>query len=168
MSRTVTNALNAAKKIFKGLAPANVTALQNIYIYPDDYSSVDVTTLPFMVLMEGVGRSASIGDLPAGRNSHGLHLWHMEAVLYLNRGEKKWPSSGAATAELQHRNWAVEVNDLLASNRTLGGNVFDIGERREGKYIYADYLIDHEQWNQEPFWTIRFLIPVIQVYDRGG
>ena len=168
MSSDVIDALNATKTILDGLAPADVTALKNVYVYPDEYADVDEKDLPFLVIMESVGRTSSIGDLPTGRDAHGLHSWAMELVLYLNRGENMWPGAAAAKAELQHRNWAVAINDLLARNRTLGGTVFDIGEKREQGYIYADYLIDHEQWNQDPFWSIRFLIPVKQIYDRGG
>ena len=91
---------------------------------------------------------------------------HLE--FYLKRGENAWPSAGAAAAELQHRNWAIAVNDMLARNQTLGGTVFSIGEKRGPGFAFADYLIDHEQWDQELFWAMRFLVPITQIYDRGG
>jgi hypothetical protein len=60
----------------------------------------------------------------------------------------------------------LSVNDLLARNDKLGGTAFSIGEKRGQVFAHADYLIDHEQWNQVPYWSIRFLIPVTQIYDR--
>jgi len=168
MSSDVIDALNATKTILYGLAPADVTALKNLYVYPDEYADVDDDSLPFGILAEGVGRTASIGDLPTGSGNRGWHDWKMELIFYLARGENQWPSAGAATSELQHRNWAIEVNNLLSRNQTLGGTVFSIGEKRGAAFAYADYLIDHEQWDQKPFWAIRFLVPVTQIYDRGG
>jgi len=168
MSSDVIDACNAAKTILYGLAPADVTALQNAYTYPDSYEDVNENDVPFLIIQEGVGRTASIGDLPTGGATRGFHDWNMELVFYLKRGENKWPSSAAAVAELQHRNWAIAVNDMLARNQTLGGTVFSIGEKRGIAYAFADYLIDNEQWNQDPFWSIRFLIPITQIYDRGG
>jgi len=168
MSSDVLDVLNVTKAIFTGLAPADVTALQNVYVYPDSYSSVDVNSVPFLIIQESVGRTSSIGDLPSGKDSHGLHDWAMELVFFLKKGENVWPSKAAALAELQHRNWAIAVNDLLARNPRLGGTVFSIGEQRGAKYIFADYLIDHEQWNQDPFWAMRFLVLITQIYDRGG
>ena len=168
MSSDILDALNAAKTIFFGLAPADVTALQNVYVYPDSYSSVDDDSLPFLIIQESVGRTSSIGDLPTGNNVRGWHDWAMEAVFYLARGENEWPSTGAAAAELQHRNWAIAVNDLLSRNQTLNGTVFSIGEKRGAAFMFADYLIDHEQWDQTVFWSMRFLIPITQIYDRGG
>jgi hypothetical protein len=50
----------------------------------------------------------------------------------------------------------------------LGNTVFSIGEKRGSAFSFADYLIDYEQWDQEIFWSMRFLIPVTQIYDRGG
>ena len=166
MSSDVLDALNAAKTIFFGMAPADVTALQNIYVYPDSYASVDIDSLPFAILQEGVGRTSSIGDIPTGGNVRGWHDWAMELVLFLARGENEWPSTSAAAAELQHRNWAIAVNDLLSRNQTLSGTVFSIGEKRGPAFAFADYLIDHEQWDQTVFWAMRFLIPVTQIYDR--
>jgi hypothetical protein len=169
MSSDVIDALNATKTILQGLAPADVTALKNIYVYPDDYANVDDSSVPFMVIQESVGRSSAMGDIPTGGTDvRGWHDWAMELVLYLNRGENEWPSSGAASAELQHRNWVIVINDLLSRNQTLGGTVFSIGEKRGQAFALADYLIDHEQWNQKPFWSIRFLVPITQIYDRGG
>jgi hypothetical protein len=151
--------------------------------------------LPFLIIQESVGRTASIGDLPTGRGARGWHDWNMELIFFLSRGENHWPSLAASKAELQHRNWAIAVNDLLARNQTLGntvfsiigqvwqrqklnynieigqtlGNtVFSIGEKRGAAFSFADYLIDYEQWDQEIFWSMRFLIPVTQIYDRGG
>lgn len=168
MSSDVLDTLNVAKTLFTGLAPADVTALHSVYVYPDSYEDVDDSSLPFGILQEGVGRTASIGNLPAAGQNRGLHIWYMELVLYLARGEKEWPSLGASLAELQHRNWAIEVNNLLSRNQTMGGTVFSIGEQRGNDFIFADYLIDHEQWNQNPFWAMRFLVPIRQIYDRGG
>ena len=168
MGSDVIDALNAAKVLFTGLAPADVTPLQNVYVYPDSYASVDLDELPFMVIMEGVGRSSSFGDIPTGSGTRGWHDWAMELVLYLAFGENKWPSPGSALAELQQRNWAIAVNDMLARNQTINGTCYSIGEKRGVAFAYADYLIDHEQWNQTPFWCIRFLVPVTQIYDRGG
>jgi hypothetical protein len=168
MSSDVVDALNAARTILYGLAPADVTALKNIYVYPDSYEDVDANEVPFMIIQEGVGRESSIGDLPTGSGVRGWHDWAMELVLFLQRGESAWPSVGAATAELQHRNWAIAINDLLSRNQTLSGTVFSIGEKRGAGFAFADYLIDHEQWDQNPFWAMRFLIPITQIYDRGG
>lgn len=168
MSSDVIDALNATRTIMQGLAPADVIPLQNVYVYPDDYSIVDtdVEALPFMIIQESIGRTASIGDLPTGTDARGWHSWHMELVLFLHYGESEWPSPEASIAELQHRNWAIAVNDLLARNDKLGGTAFSIGEKRGQVFAHADYLIDHEQWNQVPYWSIRFLIPVTQIYDR--
>ncbi len=169
MASDVIEALEAAQTIFNNLAPADVTALQNIYVWPDEYSSVGTNPdLPFAIVSEQVGVENFIGDLPTGNSSRGLHRWHMELTIFLTRGENRWPGPGAAVAELQQRNWALGVNDLLARNRTLNGTVFSIGEARGKTFILADYLIDHMQWDQEPYWAIRFLIPVVQIYDRGG
>ena len=168
MSSDVIDACNAAKTILFGLAPADVTTLKNAYTYPDSYEDVDTDSLPFLVIQESVGRTASIGDLPTGGGTRGWHDWNMELVFYLARGENEWPSAGAALAELQHRNWAIAVNDMLARNQTLGGTVFSIGEKRGPAFAFADYLIDHEQWDQEVFWAMRFLIPITQIYDRGN
>ncbi len=168
MASDVIAALEAAQTVFMGMAPADVTALQNVYIWPDEYSSIgDTPALPFMVIAEQVGTENSIGDLPTGRGSRGLHRWNMELTIPLVRGENRWPSPGAAEAELQQRNWAPGINDLLARNRTFNGTVFSIGEPRAGTYILADYLIDHMQWDQEPYWAMRVLIPVAQIYDRS-
>ncbi len=169
MASDVIETLEAAQIIFRGLAPDDVTALQNVYVWPDEYATVgNNPTVPFMTIGEQVGVQNSIGNLPTGNSNRGIHRWNMELVLYLTYGENQWPSSGAATAELQQRNWAIAINDLLARNRTLSGTVFSIGEQRPGGFILADYLIDHEQWDQMPYWAIRFLIPVVQIYDRGG
>ena len=172
MGSDVIDALNAAKILFTGLAPADVTPLQNVYVYPDDfmndYSTPDVDTVPFMILQERVGATASVGNLSSGSGNRGLHLWAIEPIVYLTATEATWPSAAAARAEYQHRNWDREINDLLSRNRTLNGTVFDIGEKRGNGYIFADLLKDHEQWNQRPGWSIRFLIQVIQIYDRGG
>jgi hypothetical protein len=168
MSSDVIDALTAAQTLFTGLAPADVTALQNVYVYPDEYADVDLDYLPLMVIAEGVGRTASIGDIPTGAGVRGWHDWNMELILYLTLGENKWPSVGSATAELQQRNWALAVNDVLSRNQTLNGTVFSIGEKRGPGFAFADYLIDHEQWNQTPLWSIRFLVPITQIYDRGG
>lgn len=168
MSSDVIDALNAAKVLFTGLAPADVTALQNAYVYPDDYASVDTSSLPFMVIQESIGRTSSTGDIPTGSNVRGWHDWAMELVLFLSLGENNWPSAGSAAAELQHRNWAIAVNDMLSRNQTIGGTCFSIGEKRGAAFAFADYLIDNEQWDQQTFWSIRFLIPVTQIYDRGG
>jgi hypothetical protein len=121
-----------------------------------------------MIVAEGIGRSSAVGDIPTGAGVRGWHDWAMELILYLSRGENMWPGAEAAPAELQHRNWAIAVNDLLARNQTLGGTVFSVGEKRGPGFAFADYLIDHEQWDQKPFWAIRFLIPITQIYDRGG
>jgi hypothetical protein len=82
MSSDVIDALNATRTIMQGLAPADVIPLQNVYVYPDDYSIVDtdVEALPFMIIQESIGRTASIGDLPTGTDARGWHSWHMELV----------------------------------------------------------------------------------------
>jgi hypothetical protein len=168
MSSDVIDACNAAKTILYGLAPADVVALKGVYTYPDNYEDVNSSDLPFLIIQESVGRTASIGDLPTGRGARGWHDWNMELIFFLSRGENHWPSLAASKAELQHRNWAIAVNDLLARNQTLGNTVFSIGEKRGTAFSFADYLIDYEQWDQEIFWSMRFLIPVTQIYDRGG
>ena len=168
VSSDVIDALNAARTILFGLAPADVTALKNVFVYPDSYEDVDADSLPFMIIQESVGRTASMGDIPTGGATRGWHDWAMELVLFLSRGENNWPSAGAALAELQHRNWAIAINDMLARNQTLGGTVFSIGEKRGQAFAFADYLIDSEQWDQNPFWSMRFLVPITQIYDRGG
>lgn len=172
MSSDVADALEAMRTIMKGTAPADVTALKNAHVYPDDfvpdYPEPNVRDYPFMIIQESVGRTSSFGDIPTGGDTRGWHDWAIELVLFLSNTEAEWPSPQAALAEYQHRNWAIEINNTLARNQTLGETVFAIGEKRGGAFAFADYLIDHEQWNKTLGWAIRFLVPVTQIYDRGG
>lgn len=172
MSSDVIDACKAMQTILYGIAPADVTALKGAYVYPDDflprYSEPNVKDYPFMIIQESVGRTSSAGDLPTGGNTRGWHDWAMELIIFLSNHEEPWPSAGAAVAEYQHRNWAIVINDLLARNQTLGGTVFSIGEKRGQAFSFFDYLIDHEQWNRDLGWAIRFLVPIKQIYDRGG
>lgn len=157
---TKPSALTALRDLLKNLSPPNVDGLGGRgYVYPDEYvaslSTTGALTTPVLIVAETVGRDSQVRQIAAGCY---YDSWEAEVLLLLSFGEVKYPNALSATSELQQRNWVQAVKDSLLEDLSLGGTVANIGQ---GDSFFS-YLVDHFQWNQKPYWGIRFGIPVMQ------
>lgn len=148
-----TDALTAVKTLWTGLG---VTA----HIYPDEYSSVNTGSFPFVVVSESLKQAARWRQLTVERAER---IWTAECILFLADGPLLYPDATAATAEKLGQEYAEDFYAALTADQTLGGVVLRAGNVGDG-LLFTDWG-RHSQWNQDVFWSIVFEIPIVQSHE---
>ena len=142
--------LNEAKTQVGALAPASpATGTGRIYIYPDDYASINPKT-PFVII------SKQQQEITTDRIGHArlASEWTLEIFVFLHDGELLYPSDPFAKAELKARQWWKVALDWLDNADPFSGNA-----KRSGP-ITSDFTA--LQWDQKPFNGLWLQIPVRQ------
>lgn len=159
------SALNALRDILKAATNTDQspTTVSRGYVYRTQYSSV-VTTVPFMVIDKVDGEINQ-----RGVHTHGVSYdrWRAFCILYLYYGEPTHPSADGASAIALEEGWPKAFSDALLDNLTLSDTVVKIGEPDGNRLKVFDYMSDYYQWDAEPYWGIRFEIPIMQHVEQG-
>lgn len=154
-----TDALTALKTLLAAGTYTNTPA--GVWIYPDDYASIDTALFPFIVISESVGQ---VNSMQAITTTAFTRRWLVEILVFIAAGPLEFPNADSASAELLTQEWVDELHTVLASDVTLGGNCLSIGDGARGAPLFFQDQATHSQWNQEVYWTLRLLAPVIQEY----
>lgn len=153
------------------LDPSPQAAPTGIYVYtgdpqdPGDYesslASLMVNDLPIVIISQQVAVPGRLSQKAVGLLQHD---WVMSVYILIAVGPLKYPNSVSAAAEAKQMHWATALAKALAVDYTLGGTVDNIGvaEGAGRTRTLFTYIIDHTQWNQQVYWGLRFVIPVVQ------
>lgn len=150
-------ALTAMKALLPALDASPQPPLTNVYVYPDDYDTMDYTTFPFAIVSQVINQ-----PYEWRRDTHdGLtdHAWEMEILFLLSLGPLT-KLEQAAVVETRQTPWVRGLAELLLGNTTLNGKVYHIGNRRNGQLF--SYRIGHIEFDKV-FWGIRAVTNIEQV-----
>ncbi len=160
-----TDALNAIRDILKTAVNSSQspTTVSRAWVYHSQYGIVTPTP-PFLIVGEVNGL-----DNQRGVHTHGVSYdrWRAFAILYLYYGNPEHPSADGATAASLEIGWPKAFSNALLDNLTLGDTVVKIGEQDGNRLKVFDYMSDYYQWDAEPYWGIRFEIPIMQYVNQG-
>jgi hypothetical protein len=159
------DALNALRDILKAATNSDQspTTISRGYVYHTQYDQVDPTP-QFLI----VGKVDGIPN-QRGVHTHGVSYdrWVAFAILYLAYGNPEHPSADGATAVALEEGWPKAFSDALLDNLTLTDTVVKIGDPDGNRLKVFDYQSDYYQWNAEPYWGIKFEIPIMQYVNQG-
>ena len=163
MADAITNTLNALRDILKTAVNAQQScALDRGWVYHTQYGNVRAE-VPFLI----------VGKVDGEINQRGTHTfgvsydrWRAFAIIYLAYGNPEHPSIEGAAAIKAEAGWINAFSDILLDNLTLNNTVVKIGEPDGKRLKIFDYASDYFQWNGEPYWGIRFEIPIMQYVEQ--
>lgn len=160
---TVDAALAQFKVILAAANPASpADALVACYIYPADYASIDLSSLPVIIVGQQVNTNRLWRRKAIGL---GLHRWTAEIMLLLEHGPIT-NDEVLAQAEAKQNPWPKEIADLLLVDQQLNGTANWIGEGPAADSDLFRYRLGHIQFWQKVFWGGRFLVDVVQVHSQ--
>jgi len=138
--------------------------MQGGWCYATEYQSVDTANLPVVIVgkMDGVVNQRGI-------HTHGVAYdrWVAWAILYVAYGEPEHPSLEGAAAIALENGWVEAFGKVLSDNLTLSNTVVKVGEPDGNRLKLFDYQSDYWQWDAEPYWGIRFEIPIMQYANEA-
>ena len=137
----------------------NAQPIQGGWVYAHEYRDVVSKFLPIIIVDK-------IDGIPNQRGVHGQNRsydrWRASVILYLYYGDMEHPSSEGAEATGSEEGWVDAISRALLDNLTLNDTVVKIGEPDNKDLKVFDYQSDYWQWDGEPYWGIRFEIPIMQ------
>jgi len=151
-------ALGALKRVFENVNPAPAQSQAGVWIYPQDFESIEFTTLPVVVLSEVVNNQNQwLYD------AHDLSesVWAIEALVFLYPGPLT-TEPAAHEAEKLHNPWPLALADILYNQQDLYRTVVRVGQ---GKKLF-DWTVGQIDFWQKVFWGIRFVLPVSQSHSH--
>lgn len=133
------------------------------YVWPEDYDLISgELNLPIVIVRQKV---AVGNDWVKKSGGHSKHEWLMEIYVLLAKGPLKYPNDYAADVEALQTHWAQAVATVLYLDLDLGGRVGIIGQSAGGgQHRIFTYWVEHSQWNQQVYWSVRFILPVFQFH----
>jgi hypothetical protein len=145
-------------------AESGAADIQGGWVYATEYEQVTAKDLPVFI----VGKVDGI-DNQRGIHTHGVAYdrWRAWVILYLFYGEPEHPSREGAEAEALEEGWVKAFSKVLSDNLTISDTVVKIGEPDGNRLKLFDYQSDYWQWDAEPYWGIRFEIPIMQYIDEA-
>lgn len=156
---SVSLALAALQTALADIDPAPQPVPENIYLWPDDYSSMDYTTFPFIIVAQVVNRWFDFEDVI--QPSVVDHKWIAEINICLAEGPLN-RMEAAQTAEAKQVPWIVALATILSANRGMGATSLAIGSDER----LFRYRVGHIGWDkQQVFWGIRAEVEVIQEHS---
>lgn len=165
MSDLVGDALAATKALLVTLAPAPEPPPVAVWVYPNEYESIEAEPLPVLIVSEVINQPESWHMEARGR---GGHHWNMEILAMLALGPLT-NDRASAIAEQRVRPWRRAVYNLLSANLTLTGTALTIGQAGGGRFFPAELFkaqIGHIHWWTKVYWGIRFVVPVTQSFTQ--
>lgn len=149
--------------------PAPQAALKGVWIYPQEYDDIDLTTLPVAVISENINVPVSAGIGFEGVKAAGVDRedWEIEVLVFLEGGGgMEFPSKRAAEVEAVHREYVTAMKPVLYPNMTLDGTVDTMGRDTAGGYTIFQFMRWHWTWDGRTYWGVRFVIPVSQFTNQ--
>lgn len=153
----ITDALVGLKTILADLDPSPQDNLAAVYVWPDDYDSMDYASGPFAVVAQIVNEP--FGWQPVSQGD-GLHRWDAEILIMIEEGPIK-TLERLKTVEAKQVDYLLAVAKIIFDDRSLNGTVFATG----GAESLLLYQIGHVEFDGNVFWGIRFRLPVAQIHS---
>ena len=156
---SVSAALSALKTALASIDPSPQPVPANIYIWPDDYSSIDYKTFPFIIVDQVVNRWMDFADVIQPNVVD--HRWIAEINICLAEGPLT-RMAAQQQAEAKQVPWLLALATVLAANRGMGATALAIGSEER----LFRYRIGHIAWDkQQVFWGLRAEVPIIQEHS---
>lgn len=150
-------ALGAMRQLFLQVNPSPSTTPVGVWLYPDEQSSIDTSTLPVVIMSELVN-APNVWERGT-HNDVSRDIWSIEAMVFLYNGPLTRDSQ-AADAEKLHGPWPQAVAECLNKNQRLFNKVFQVGVKGSPKLF--DYRVGQTNWWGKIFWGVRFIFPIVQ------
>jgi hypothetical protein len=149
--------------------PSPQDAPVNGWDYATQFASIDLSTLPVLIVSRVVGVVESWGMIAADK---GLDQWEIEALLPIAEGPLEYPNAASAAAEAKQDEYKKAMADVLTANGSLSGTVARIGRGTYPDFRLFECMINHFQWNdaaedRRVFWGYRFVVPVMQLHNQS-
>jgi len=160
MTVVVDNVLDQLKTLSLTLSPEGQPVPVAAYIYPDDILTMDLSSLPIVLVSEVVNETNTWYYGQQG--CHFYRNWQAELYLLLSEGQIQ-SNTQAAIAEPLHRAWTAALAVMLKDNPTLNDAVIQIGDYgisgNQNQVLFQE-SVHHLAVNTRIFWGIRCVIPV--------
>ena len=153
----ITDALAQLATILDGLS----TNPENVWVWETQYSSIDLSTLPVIVVSQGLVTWHSVSR--GNAFSRGTDATTADIQIFLERGflTPTKVESGSSAPGKAHK-WVKPMFDELTdtSNKNLNNTVLSLGnEQGLFRYIIANLL-----WKDDHYWGIYAQLPMVIEY----
>lgn len=158
MSANYTAVLSRLKSQLAAATPASpATAVATAFVYPDEYTSIDLDSLPVAIVSARINNENVMAKQARGVLHH---QWEAEVLLLVSEGEV-FEDEAAYTAERGTLPWVDAMTDLLLGDYTLGGAAVYVGDGPTGARLFS-YQIGMIGWHRRTFFGVVFMVPVAQ------
>jgi len=153
-------ALTALKTLLGAMVPGGgEPSPVGVYVYPDEYSTLNLDALPVILISEAVGLPSAMARQAQTRAM--VHKWQAQIMILLAEGTLTDDRSAAEVAA-RHRPWVNVLAKTLVANGTLSGTVYGVGIQIPGD-LYT-YRIGHiPWWATRNFWGV---VATVDIYQK--